>query len=115
MHCVYFFYFETKGITLEELDFMFEAQSPRKAFVNLNFYPVQGLHLLLKLKISKWKEVLHPNSDIEHLGISKSVQSFTQLKSLPAYNINYHLFNEAAYYTLNCNKYFLHCHPGHVK
>jgi hypothetical protein len=30
---IYFFFVETKGITLEELDIIFEAKNPRKASV----------------------------------------------------------------------------------
>jgi hypothetical protein len=32
---MYYFFVETKGLTLEELDFIFEADNPRKESVSL--------------------------------------------------------------------------------
>lgn len=32
---IYFFFVETKGVTLEELDVIFEAKNPRKASVEV--------------------------------------------------------------------------------
>ena len=114
LHCCLFFLFLNEGFNFIRIGFYVWCTKSWKIIFRPQLLSSTKFASASKAQ-NKWEEVLHPNFDIDHLDISKSVQFFNQLKSLLAYNINYHWLNEDAYYTLSCNKYFLHCNPGHVK
>lgn len=69
---VYFFFVETKGKTLEELDFIFEAPNPRKASVDPDFLSSTRLASGFEAE-NKKEQLLNPKPDVEHLSTAESV------------------------------------------